>query len=156
MINPSEEFKRADGCLEEVPESSSNEHEQSLECNQRENQINGDTSQDLDNTFNRSKTFNLNNTADNIAEDVFEGEHTEGNKWDLHQNCEVERTDNVQVDEARGLNFDRELHDEVILSFFGENELTESEMDWLKSHGELSEFEVLKLISKIIKKRASS
>jgi hypothetical protein len=51
---------------------------------------------------------------------------------------------------------DRKLPDEMILSFFGENEQTESEMNWLKSHGELTEFEVLKLISKIVKNRASS
>ncbi len=50
----------------------------------------------------------------------------------------------------------RKLPDDMILSFFGENELTESEMDWLRSHGELTEFEVLKLISKIVKNRASS
>jgi hypothetical protein len=72
----------------------------------------------------------------------------------FNDNCEVERNDNVQIDAARGLNFDRELPDEVMLSFFGENELAQSEMDWLKSHGELSEFAVLKLISKIIKNRA--
>jgi hypothetical protein len=45
---------------------------------------------------------------------------------------------------------------EVILSFLKENELTENQMDWLKSHRELSESEILKLIGKIMLNRASS
>jgi hypothetical protein len=66
----------------------------------------------------------------------------------------VER--NGRVEEARGIHFYEELLDEVILSFLRDNKMTKNEMDWLKSHGELNEFEVLRLIGKIIKNRASS
>jgi hypothetical protein len=69
----------------------------------------------LDDTFNRSQTLNLNNTADYDSQD--EGGHTEGRERDSHRNREVERNNNEQVEEARGINFDKELPDEVKLSF---------------------------------------
>ncbi len=56
-----------------------------------------------------------------------------------------------QVEEVQGITLNNELSDELILSFLRENEMTESEMEWL-----MSEFEVLKLIGKIMMKRAHS
>ena len=42
-----------------------------------------------------------------------------------------------------------------ILSFLRDNELTDKEMDWLKSHGIVTEFGVLKLIGQIMSNRSS-
>ena len=66
--------------------------------------------------------------------------------WDEIGNDEETRTSgtNEQADE---------LSDEEILSFLRANDLTEKEMNWLKSKGTLTESEVLKLIGQIMLER---
>jgi hypothetical protein len=39
-----------------------------------------------------------------------------------------------------------DLSNDEIVSFLRENELSDIEMDWLRSHGNVSELEVLKLV----------
>jgi hypothetical protein len=66
--------------------------------------------------------------------------------WDKIGNDEETRTSETaeQADE---------LSDEEILSFLRANDLTEKEMNWLKSKGTLTESEVLKLIGQILLER---
>jgi hypothetical protein len=48
-----------------------------------------------------------------------------------------------------------ELSNNQILSFLKDNEMTDNEMDWLRSHETVTEFEVLKLIGQIMSNRSS-
>jgi hypothetical protein len=105
---------------------------------------------------NCSLTANQIKSADNNLQDVFEDEKAEGNEPGSHLNSEVKTDNEEQVEEVQGITLNNELSDELILSFLRENEMTESEMEWLKSHGKMSEFEVLKLIGKIMINRANS
>jgi hypothetical protein len=99
-------------------------------------------------TFDSSLTANKSNSEDNKVEGVFEEEKAEDNVPNTNLNSEVKTDCEEQVEEVQGLILNNELPKELILSFLRENEMTENEMDWLKSHGKLSKFEFLKLIAK--------
>jgi hypothetical protein len=100
--------------------------------------------------------------------------HTHRYRWVPCFQCLVKRVDNPEIgkdifdkksrselwceydSQGTGLNSNNRLSNDAILLFLRENETTENEKDWIKSHEKLNEVEVLKLLGEIMLNKASS
>jgi hypothetical protein len=102
------------------------------------------------------KFSNSDNTADPWLETVFQNENANSNEQDPDLNYDVNTNYNKQAKEVEVVNLNKELSNDIILSFLRENEIIENEMDLLKSHVKLNELEVFELILEIRLNKASN